>query len=74
MASISARRSRLPSSPQPSPDPADLLDAAEERAAIVKHDAGLSCAEAEAAALATVECSEAACELRARWGRHHDRG
>ncbi len=68
MASISARRSRLPSSPQPSPDPADLLDAAEERAAIVKHDAGLSCAEAEAAALAACPCPEARRLLAARWG------
>ena len=52
----------------PAPDLADLLDAAEERAAIIEHDGGLPRAEAERRALAAVECPEAARVLRGRWG------
>ena len=49
-------------------DLADLLDAAEERAAIIEHDGGLSRAEAERLALAAVECPKAVQVLRERWG------
>ena len=46
----------------------DSLEAAEERAAIMEHDGGLSCAEAERLALAACLYPEAARALRARWG------
>ena len=54
--------------PLAAPDLADILDAAEERAAIIEHDGGLSRAEAERRALTAVECPEAARVLRGRWG------
>ena len=49
-------------------DLADALDAAEERAAIMEFDGGLTRAEAERLALAAVECPGAARVLRERWG------
>ena len=50
------------------PGLAATLDAAEERAAIMEFDGGLSRVAAERLALAAVEIPEAAAWLRARWG------
>ena len=43
-------------------------DAAEERAAIMEYEGGLTCEEAERLTLAGVECPAAARVLRERWG------
>lgn len=51
----------------PAPDLADLLDAAEERAAIMEYGGGLTREEAERLTLAAVTDFEAAQILRSRW-------
>lgn len=52
---------------EPHADLPDLLDAAEERAAVMEFDGGLSRTEAEALALASCPCPEARRVLGERW-------